>query len=271
MFATSGAARLAYDIAGDDGAAQELVLIHAGVTDRRSWRPFIDALGGGRRIAAYDQRHYGDTIYEPEVHARHHDALAVMDAAGMARPIVVGASMGGRDALDLALENPGRVQALVLIGPAISGAPDFGPYSDELEAFWGEVMAAEERRDLDASNRLEARAWLDGWEAPEGRVGGEARRLFLDMNGKALANPDDGDEPRCVDAWSRLEEISIPVLVLLGALDMPDIAIMSRAIAERVEGAELVELDGVAHLPHLEADPACFAAIEGFLDRLTDG
>jgi pimeloyl-ACP methyl ester carboxylesterase len=268
VFVTSGAASLAYDIDGESDASTDLLLIHAGVTDRRSWRLLIDAVGSGRRIVAYDQRHYGETVYEPEVHARHDDALAVMDAAGMQRPVVIGASMGGRDAIDLALEHPDRVRALVLIGPAVSGAPDFGPYSDEIESFWKLVEVAEEGGDLEEVNRLEAHAWLDGVGAPEGRVGGEARSLFLEMNARAIANQDDGDEPRCVDAWSRLEEISVPTLVLLGTLDMPEIAIRSRAIADRVEGARLVELEGAAHLPHLEGDPACFAAIEEFLDTL---
>jgi pimeloyl-ACP methyl ester carboxylesterase len=88
------------------------------------------------------------------------------------------------EALDLALEHPQRVRALVLIGPAVSGAPDFGPHSDEIESFWKLVEAAEERGDLDEGNRLEARAWLDGVAAPDGRVTDPVRSLFFDMNAR---------------------------------------------------------------------------------------
>ncbi len=120
MFVRSGLASIAYDVDGAPGGGFDVVLIHAGVTDRRSWRPLVDAVGDGRRVVSYDARGYGETTYRPEDHFSHDDALAVMTAAGLDAPVVVGASMGGRAALDLTLEHPDRVTALVLIAPAVS-------------------------------------------------------------------------------------------------------------------------------------------------------
>ncbi len=268
MFVTSGAASLAYDVDGASEDGQDLLLIHAGVTDRRGWRPLVDALGSGRRIASYDQRGYGDTTYEPEIHARHDDALAVLDAVGIDRAVVVGASMGGRAAIDLALEHPERVSALALIGSAVSGAPDGDEYPEPLASLEKRLDAADERGDLVEVNRIEAHLWLDGPTAPEGRVGGAARKLFLEMNGRALTATDPGDEPRSVDAWDRLEELMMPVLVLVGTLDLPDIQANSATIADRVYAGRLVVLEDVAHLPHLEGDAACLEAIGAFLDDL---
>lgn len=266
MFSTSGKSSLAYDITEPlAGSGADVLLIHAGVTDRRSWKPLIEALKGQARIVAYDARGFGDTTYETEPYSRHGDALTVMDAAGVDTAVVVGCSMGGGTAIDLALADPGRVVALVLIGSAVSGAP----YPDiTQEPTASIVKAAEEAEatgDIDEVNRLEARLWLDGPAAPEGRVGGGVRGLFLEMNGRALRAPDPGNRVEPGDAWPRLHEISVPTLVLVGDLDLPDIQEIDEQLAQRIEGARFVKLHGVAHLPHLEGDENCLNEITSFL------
>lgn len=265
MFATSGKASLAYGVDGTPGDGRDVLLIHAGVTDRRSWRPLVDFLDKDRRYVSFDMRGYGETRYEPEDYFAHEDALAVMDAAGLESGVVIGSSMGGRAAINLALESPDRVAALVLIGSVVSGGPQTEDDPEPIATLGRLLRAAEERGDLAEANRLEAHLWLDGPTAEEGRVAGPVRDLFLDMNGKALASPDPGDEPEELDAWSRLEELAMPVLVLIGTLDLPDIGEHARAIADRAPRGRLVELAGVAHLPHLEADPACLHAVADFL------
>jgi pimeloyl-ACP methyl ester carboxylesterase len=106
-----------------------VLLFHAGVTDRRSWAPLVEALGPGHSTIDFDRRGFGETRYQPEPHSHVNDALAVLDAtgAGSAPVTVVGASMGGQAALDLALAHPERVAALVLIGSAVRGAPRTDP------------------------------------------------------------------------------------------------------------------------------------------------
>ncbi len=270
MIATSGKASLAYGVDGEPGDGTDVLLIHAGVADRRSWRPLIDFLErneivADRRYVSFDMRGYGETTYEPEDYFAYEDALAVLDAAGLDAAVVVGSSMGGRTAINLALEHPERVSALVLIGPAISGEPQTEDDPEPIATLVQLLDAAEERGDLDEVNRLEAHLWLDGPSAPEGRVSGPVRDLFLEMNGQALAAVDPGDEPSTIDAWGRLEELAMPVLVLVGALDLPDFQEHAEALAQRVSRGRLVVLEGVAHLPHLESDATCLRAIADFL------
>ena len=268
MFATSGRARLAYDVSGFPGGA-DVLLIHAGVNDRRSWRHVIDRLGSRHRCVSYDMRGYGETTYEREEGwSPVADALAVLDAAGMERPVVVACSMGGQTALDLALAHPGRVAGLLLIGTAIRGAPypevTEGPTA-ELEA---KLEAANAAGDLDEVGRLEAWAWLDGPGTPEGRVSGPARELFLDMNARALRAEDPGPEVDLPAAWPRLGEIAVPTRFLVGRLDVEDVRVVDEQAAALVPGARLRWLDGVAHVPHLEGDPATLDEIAHFVDAL---
>src|SRR4051794_33903303 len=173
MIAESGRARIAYKVTGD---GPDVLLIHAGVNDRRSWRHVVDRLAPRLRCVAYDARGYGETTYEREDGwSPPGDALAVLDAAGVERAIVVACSMGGQTALDLVLAHPERVRALVLIGSAVRGAPypelTSGP-TFELDQ---RIEAAAAAGDIDEVGRLEAWMWLDGPGVPEGRVGGPVR------------------------------------------------------------------------------------------------
>ncbi len=205
------------------------------------------------RCLTFDARGYGRTTYEREDGwSGVADAVAVLDAYDVASAVVVGASMGGRTSIDLALTHPDRVSALVLVGPAVSGRPE-ATYEPEVLALDEEWEAAEESGDLEALNRLEARVWLDGPTAPEGRVTGAVRDLFLEMNGRALAADDPGEQRDDVGAWDRLGELAVPTLVLIGEHDLQYIKENCARLAESVPGARLVELPGVAHLPHLEA------------------
>jgi pimeloyl-ACP methyl ester carboxylesterase len=242
------------------------LLIHAGVNDRRSWQHVIGQLSPRHRCVAFDQRGFGETTYEREDGwSPVADAMAVLDAAGLQRPVVVACSMGGQTAIDLALANPDRVSGLVLIGTAIRGAPypnlEKGPTA-ELNA---RLDAADAAGEIDEVARLEAWMWLDGPSAQEGRVDGPARELFLDMNARALRAPDPGEQAEISPAWSRLGEIVAPTLMMIGRLDAEDVQGIDEQAAGMIPGARLRWLDDVAHVPHLEGDQATLDEIETFV------
>ena len=262
MEITSGSATLA---AQEHGTGEPTtLLVHAGVTDQRSWSHVVDALPDVRCLS-YDARGYGRTTYTAEDDwSQVDDAIAVLDAYDAPAAVVIGCSMGGRTSLDLALTHPDRVRALVLIGPAISGAPE-PTYEPEVLALDEEWESAEERGDLDAVNRIEARVWLDGPTAPEGRVTGAARDLFLEMNAQALDADDPGPARADAAAWGRLAEISVPTLLLVGEHDLRYIHENCARAARTIAGARLVELPGVAHVPHLEGDATTLREIAAFV------
>lgn len=241
-----------------------VLLVHAGVTDQRSWAGVVDALPA-HRCLTYDTRGYGRTTYETEDDwSSVDDAVAVLDAHDVASAVVVACSNGGRTALDLALGHPDRVAALVLIAPSVSGAPE-PTFGSDLEPLVEAYDAAEESGDHAELNRLEAWIWLDGPLVAEGRVQGPPRELFLDMNAIALEAPDPGETRAVEAAWPRLAEIAVPTLVLVGEHDFAHIQDNCRHVAETVPGARLVRLPGVAHLPHLEGDSRTLAEIAGFV------
>jgi pimeloyl-ACP methyl ester carboxylesterase len=238
-----------------------IVLLHAGVADRRAWKDVAEALAAlGGDVVAYDRRGFGETAGRSPDFRHLDDLLVVLDETADGPAWLVGSSQGGLLALDLALSHPERVAGLVLLAPAVSGAPE--PDPGDLDAttrrLSDAIDEAYEAGRLADLNRLEVELWLDGPAGPEGRVGGPARALALDMNAIVLRSdlPDDAGGSG-LDAWSRLEEIRVPATLAWGDLDLPIIIDRCRELAERLPAVrETRVLAGAAHLPYLEQPQA---------------
>jgi pimeloyl-ACP methyl ester carboxylesterase len=237
-----------------------VVFLHAGIADRRSWDGVCALLPPDMDVVAYDQRGFGTTSYTPERHDHLVDLLAVVNTLGTGPVALVGNSRGGQVALDFTLAHPDRVAALVLVAPAVSGAPQPAAIGPEEAAIWETLEAADAAGALDALNLGEIRLWLDGPRAPEGRVGGAPRALALDMNRIALHAESPGAEPEPGDAWGRLDELSCPLLVVVGDLDMAHIQERARTLATRIAGARFEAMETTAHLPAFE-QPAAFVSL----------
>ena len=238
----------------------DYVLLHAGVADRRSWRDVAPALDAPS--VAYDRRAFGETPRATGPFRHLDDLLGLVDAVAEGKPVwLVGNSMGGALAIDAALEAPERVAGLVLISPGVTGLPEDAeiaptPAEDAMDAAW---RAAGD--DLEARLRLEAWLWLDG-PAEEGRVGGAARELALDMNRRILEHdvPDDVGASG-FGAFGRLGELDMPVTVACGDLENSEQLWICERIVDRVRGARQVVLPRTAHLPGLDAPAALAEAI----------
>lgn len=244
----TGAAKIAGEHAGQ---GRVLVLLHAGVADRRMWRDQIAAFASAFHVIAYDRREFGQTVSPDEPFSQVEDLKAVLDHFGAGSAILIGCSQGSRVAIDFALANPGRVEALVLVSTAISGAPS-EPVPPGVEYLSAALDKAEEDGDLDRVNAIEAHLWLDGPLSAEGRVQGAMRDLFLDMNGIALRKPQIPQERDPPSAVHRLSELTMPTLLISGELDFDYIRSRNRDLARKLPNSRAAEVPGTAHLPNLE-------------------
>ena len=238
------------------GHGSTVLLLHEGVSDRRGWAAVAGLLAPELTVVTYDRRGFGQTPVSTEPFSHLDDLLAVIDQAGAAQVWLVGASAGGGLALDAALEAPQRVAGLVLMGTAVSGEPEPELDADtkRLEPLLEKAYAT---RDADEINRLETWLWLDGPSQPEGRVGGAARKLALAMNAVIVANNVPESEGAAgVDAWHRLAEVTVPVTVACGDLDVPFLVDRCRLLADRLPAARHHVLAGMAHQPYLESATA---------------
>ena len=239
------------------GAGKSLLFLHAGVADKRMWHDQISDLGKDYHVVAYDRRGFGETISVDEPFTHIEDLHQLLDQLGLETAVLIGCSQGGRVALDFTLAYPQRVKKLVLIAPAVSGAPAPTTLPANIEAVIEALDAAEEADDLALVNELEAHLWLDGPTSSAGRIKGAARELFLDMNGIALGKPDLTKEIEPASAYAKLSSLFLPTYVMWGELDFPHVKTRCQYLVDNIPDAKGQEIPGTAHLPNLE-QPAIF-------------
>jgi len=253
---------------GEDSGGPPLVFLHAGVADQRMWQAQMAAFAPTRRVVAYDRRGFGDTEGPAETFSHVDDLKAVLDHLMLEPPVLVGASQGGRIAIDFALTYPDGAAGRFLVSPAVTGAPSPGEYPPAVEALLDQVEEAEEAEDLERVNRLEAWIWLDGPAGDEGRVGGALRDLFLDMNAIALKAPEPGDETNPASspaAYTRLGDLKLPAQVLWGDLDFSHIQQRCMHLVQAMPRAVGSAIPGSAHLPNLEQPDVFNRHLQTFL------
>ena len=168
------------------------------------------------RLLRFDFRGYGRSPLEPGPFASAQDVIELLDRHGFERAALVGVSLGGRVALEVALAQPERVRALVLVG---SGLPRH-EWSDELKAAWEEESAAFDAGDLGTAVEVSLRTWVDGPRRRPEDVDQEVRRRVAEMQRRAyelqLPVKEEEEELLVEDVAQRLGEIEAPTLVLTG-------------------------------------------------------
>jgi pimeloyl-ACP methyl ester carboxylesterase len=236
------------------GSGPAVLLLHSGITDRRMWEPQIAALSDTHRVIRYDARGYGESGPIAEPYRPYDDAVAVLDAAGADRAVVVGSSMGGATAIDMAIARADRVAALVGVGSGPRGrTPD-----PELRAGWDAAEEAYEAGDVERAIDLDTGMWID-----RGPVFDQVRV----WNAAIIARDEDTSQELELDppAVGRLDEITCPVLAIVGDRDQPFVVEGAQLLAEGVRDGHLAVLHGARHLPSLERPDEFNALLLDFL------
>jgi len=242
------------------GGGPDIVLVHAGVADGRMWdRQWVD-WADRYRVTRVDLRGFGRSEAPPGTFSHAADLLAVLDALGIARASLVGASFGGRVALDLAASRPDRVVALVLAG---AGLPDH-EWSAEIQAFGAAEDEALEAGDLDRATEVNVDFWLPhADEAARAAIREQQRAAFALQVGT-----EDEEALLTDDLDAQLRALEIPALVLVGEADYGDFHALGDRIASTLPNARRETIEGAGHLPSLERPEAFDAVVLPFLATL---
>ena len=249
---------IAYERAGPRGGLP-VVLIHAGVADRRMWDPIWPALTRERDVVRVDLRGFGDSAERPDGPVSPaEDVLGALADIGVARCHLVGASFGAGVAVEAALIRPSAVASLLLAAP---GGSLFAEVTPDLRTFFDAEGAALDRGDLDAAIEANLSWWVEGPRRSAGQVDPAVRALVARMQRRAFEVTADWDEveekelePPVLD---RLGEIAVPVLVLVGGLDLDAVEAAAARVVAETAGARRADWPDVGHLPSLER-PADF-------------
>jgi 3-oxoadipate enol-lactonase len=254
-------AGIAYDRGGPRGGVP-IVLIHAGVADRGMWDPIWPELIGDRDVVRLDLRGFGDSAARPAGAISHPgDVLGTLSQMGAGRCHLVGASLGAGVAVEVALARPSAVASLLLAAPGGSLLAEMTP---DLRAFVDAERTALGRGDLDAAVEANLSWWVEGTRRSADQVDPSVRERVRRMQRRAFevtADWDDVEEQELdPPALDRLSEIEVPVLVLVGGLDLDTVHDAAGRVVAGIAGARRVDWPDAGHLPSLE-DPAGFAGL----------
>jgi len=274
-FRAHGPVTLMADVAGPAGGAPVL-LLHGGGQTRSAWRESALRLAAlGLRVVVPDLRGHGESDWAPDrdyaLDAQVQDVLALIRALP-AKPVLVGASMGGLIGMTLAGEHPGVLRALVLVDivPRVDTAG-----RDRIVGFMKArpdgFGSLEEAADAIA-------AYLPHRQRPASLTG-LGRNLRLRADGRYYWHWDptffDTFETDLPAAQLRYEaavrRIAVPILLLRGM--MSDLVPEERVNAFRqlCPRAEVVDIQDAAHMIVGDRNDAFGAAVIEFLDRLPPG
>ncbi|MEV5598393.1 alpha/beta fold hydrolase [Streptomyces sp. NPDC052496] len=264
---------LFYEAAGTGTEGDpSVVLLHGGMLDQRMWdEQFAWLIRSGLHTVRYDARGHGLSSTIDGDYANHEDLRTLLDHLGIARAILVGLSHGARIALDMALTHPGRVFALALASPGVSGRAFTDPF---ILAHIKEQVAALTDEEEDGTERYIEhflRMWVDGpHRSPDAVDPGlrERMRASADANVVVHAGGMGAGVPIEAGAYERLAEIRVPTLVLDGDLDSSDISANAHAITLAVPGAQRVRIPGAGHMVNLENTGHFDHALHTFLSNL---
>lgn len=261
--------QLYYEVAG---SGNTVLFIHAGVADCNMWNEQFNFFSQFYRVIRYDARGFGKSRTETTEFSNRQDILDLFNHLQVDKACIIGISRGGQIAIDFTLEYPERVVALIAVAPGISGFEYQPEESDEsrhefelftrMDELW-------ENKAFDELADLQVHVWADGPSQPVGRASAEVRDYMRKTIRANLTRQDGVATPLPLNplAASRLGEIKVPALVLIGEYDTSNALAIADKIEREVPNARKVDFPGAAHMIPMEQGSTFNEIVLSFLHR----
>lgn len=253
----SKAAELSYsEHSGGDslGKHPPLILIHGAGGSRLHWPPNLRRLEG-EWVFGLDLPGHGGSLGEGErtIEGYVEGVCSWMDATGLDVGVFVGHSMGGAISLTMALEQPARVAALILVGTGgrLRVHTTILELTSNPETF-------REAVELVASYAISPQAPSRMIELARARMSETRPEVMY------------GDFLACdqFDVMDRLGEISVPTLVVCGTEDQLTPLKYSRFLVDSIPDGRMVTVESAGHMVMLEQPGEVAQAVKGFMDEV---
>lgn len=243
------------------GSGPAIVLLHDGLLHSASWDEVWQPLAAKYHVIRYDRRGYGRSDAAIRSFSPTEDLANLLTSLKVQHAVVVGSSSGGALAIDFAVQHPGMVDGLFLIGPVLHGM-EFSARFRERANRNNEPMEHDDVRTM-ARNWSEDRFLISTNE--------KARRTIYEQlvaDAEKLKKYDSAlEEKLSPPASKRLSEIKAPTLILVGEADIADVQAHVRAINTGIPKSERIIVKDGGHLIQLEKPGEVLQRLENFAKR----
>jgi pimeloyl-ACP methyl ester carboxylesterase len=251
------------------GTGPDVVLIHGNPASTYTWRHWLPKLAERYRVHAIDLPGYGfsekpaDAPYTASWLAG--QVAAYLDVAGIESAILIGNSMGGEVASEIAAIYPRRAKALVLLAPG--GLPSDEVATPPLAYQLAKLPGMESLAPLLPLRPMIARTLRDGYFDPtlvaDADIDAYAAPLRTEGGLRALVSRATRDE--AFDRSMLVRTIRAPTLIVLGEIDRFVPLSVGHAYHSLIDGSRLVAIERAGHLPQEERPDATLEAVEDWL------
>lgn len=242
---------------------EPLLLLHGFAAHAHAWDTLAIALQPHFHVYALDQRGHGDSDaaseYNPVATAT--DIDGVIEQLGIERMVLVGLSMGGRNAIYYAATRPERVSRLVVIdiGPEISRRTSQAPAGPPEPETWESIEQA--ARHLNRGNPypgIHYFRWVVAHSLKQREDGALVWKWSPTIRQQSGIGPQ-------LDWWALLGEVKVPTLILRGEHSPVLDADVAERMATALADGRYVEIPSSFHTLHEDNPEAVQAALEEFL------
>jgi 3-oxoadipate enol-lactonase len=248
-----GSDRIFYE---EVGSGPAIILIHDGLVNREIWDAQMPVLSRDYRAIRYDRRGYGASSAPTEAYSNVDDLNALFEYLNLEEACLIAMSSGGRLAIDFTLEHPEKVNSLILVGAVVGGFS----YTQHFYDRGGHLPP-----DLSMNQRRMYHAADDPYEIYSENVAAKQRVIDLVSRYPSQGHGSFPDTRPLQPAITRLNEIDVPALVLVGEFDIPDVHAHAGAINAGIKNSKREIISKAGHLIPIEQPESFNRAMLDFL------
>ena len=256
-----------YELSGPEGAPV-VVLSHSLGSNLSMWDFQLSALEPHYRVFRYDTRGHGGSQTTsgesmPGAYTLDElgdDALALLDALGLEQVHWVGLSMGGMIGQNVVLRQPERFLSLSL-------CDTMAQLPSAAQSIWQERISTARNKGMEALVEPTMERWFTALYRDEDPAGLKLIRQYF-LNTSIDGYIGCSEAIRQLDYLDRLQEISIPTLIVVGEQDSGTPVSASQAMHERIKGSHLEIIPNAAHLSNVEQSEEFNRILSNFLHNV---
>jgi 2-hydroxy-6-oxonona-2,4-dienedioate hydrolase len=263
-YAVNGA--IYYEMAGE---GKTIILIHAAIANLTMWDSQWQRFAQHYHVLRYDMRGFGRSEDLTVSTTHRQDLVRLMEDLGVEQAHLIGCSLGGEIALDVALQYPELVKSLVLV----SATPDGFEIQGEPPQAVHAMIAALQRGDMEGAARAQNEMSVTGINRSPDAVPIVIREQIYEMTHAAFVRGSgfaESGETLIPPAVERFDEVKAPTLLMVGTADHSEIRRAAEMMASGIPNAqkEVVAVENAAHFPNIEQPTYFNEVVLGFLGAL---